>query len=338
MTKSERRKFREQCFERDNHTCVVPDCNADAVDAHHIIERSEWQNGGYIPQNGASVCEHHHKLAETNDIPPQAFWRWIGLDGITPDGMRTDVNKWGDEFKTPPHEELREYHKYPSTRHLPISHIGDDDDTYHKSIDEFLDTPLVATEKMDGSNAMLVKDTEEPVRSRRGRKAQHDSFDMLFQEYWNKNVYEQLPENLQVFGEWIYEKHSIHYGCDGCCDERNQGPPLENGYFQVFGVFDTDWNLWLSWNETKKWAEKLGFKTTNILFENKTFKNETELYDEMASIADELTPEREGFVIRSIYPFHYGQFGSNLGKFVRENHVQTDVHWKHQDQPRNELK
>ena len=34
-----RNEFREGVFARDNHTCVVPDCNKEAVDAHHIIER-----------------------------------------------------------------------------------------------------------------------------------------------------------------------------------------------------------------------------------------------------------------------------------------------------------
>ena len=331
-----RADFRQTVFERDDGQCLVPWCLRNAEDAHHIIERAEWDDGGYFPNNGASVCHKHHKAAEKNWIPPQAFWKWDNLDPVTPDEMDHDVNKWGEPFETPPWENLRDFHKYPSTRHLPFSYIGDDDDTAHKSVDCFLYQPLVVTEKMDGSNAMLVKDSEEPVRSRRGRKAEHQSFDQLHKLYWEKNVYEKLPEHLQVFGEWLYAKHSIHYGCDGCCDERNQGPALENGYFQVFGVFDTRHNLWLSWFETERWANKLGFDTTRVLLRNIHYDNRNQLYEELTTLANKLTPESEGFVVRSRYPFHYGQFPQRLGKFVRENHTQTETHWKHQQQTRNE--
>ena len=40
-----RDQFREGVFKRDNHKCVI--CRAPAVDAHHIIERRLWTDGGY---------------------------------------------------------------------------------------------------------------------------------------------------------------------------------------------------------------------------------------------------------------------------------------------------
>lgn len=323
-----REEFRNRVFRRDGFECLVPWCDEDAKDAHHIIERAEWDNGGYFPDNGASVCHKHHKAAEDNYIPPQAFWQWIDVVGPTPDGMSRDVDKWGEPLDTPPWEELRDFHKYPSSRHLPFSHVGDKDDTAHRQVDCFIDTPLVITEKVDGSNAMLVKDAEEPVRSRRGRKATHDSFDQLHKIYWERGVYEELPSWLQVFGEWAYAKHSIHYGCDGCCDERNQGEPLPD-HFLVFGVFDTRYNMWLSWDETEMWAEKLGFQTTPHIKETQ-YNNQNELYSDLTTIAGCMTPEKEGFVVRSRYPFHYGQFPQRLGKYVREDHVTTDEHWSHQ--------
>ncbi len=330
MTNQRRADFRQTCLERDGNTCVVPSCTADADDVHHIIERAEWADGGYIPENGASVCNHHHRLAEDDIIPPQAFWRWLDLDGVTPDGIGQNVDKWGASLETPPHNELRDYYKYPSSRHLPFSHMNDDDDTAHRHVEKFLNIPVVVTEKMDGSNAILVADADAPVRSRSASRADHDSFDLLFQQYWEQNVYGKLPENLQIHGEWIYAKHSIHYGCSGCCEDRNQAPPLENGYFQVFGVYDTNWHLWLSWEATKQWADKLGFETTPVLFSNTEFDHEGEFYDKLSTLADKLTPNREGFVVRNTYPFHYGQFSERLGKFVRRDHVQTSEHWSHQ--------
>lgn len=50
--------FRESVFARDKRTCVF--CECPAVDAHHIIKRRLWPDGGYYLDNGASVCEAHH--------------------------------------------------------------------------------------------------------------------------------------------------------------------------------------------------------------------------------------------------------------------------------------
>lgn len=349
-----RESFRQDCCERDDATCVIPWCGEEVTpnpdgpgEQHHIIERELWPDGGYISENGASVCNEHHRHAEANHIPPQAFWYWIGLEGVTPDGMPKDVNKWGEEFETPPWGELREFHKYPSTRHLlPLywqsdretakARIGDDD-TGLTSLETFLGIPLVCTGKMDGSNTLLVKDTDEPVRARNATQADHLSFDMLKKLYWDHNVYSKLPENLQVFGEWLYACHSIHYGCDGCHEDRNHGPPLED-YFQVFGVFDTEYNIWLSWDETKEWADELGFSTPPVFFENETFENEQELLDLVELGHDVVDQGHEGFVLRSRFPFHYGQFGQYLGKYVRPDHVNTDEHWRHQNNTQNVLR
>lgn len=58
-----RSAFREGVFQRDGYRCVV--CKAPAVDAHHIIERRLFSDGGYYLDNGASVCEEHHLAAES---------------------------------------------------------------------------------------------------------------------------------------------------------------------------------------------------------------------------------------------------------------------------------
>jgi len=155
-------------------------------------------------------------------------------------------------------------------------------------------------------------------------------------------VYETLPSNLQVFGEWLYAKHSIHYGCQ--CDElcEDVGPMLHD-YFQVFGIFDTDYNVWLSWPETEHWAEKLGFPTTPIVDEHTRDENS---YTDERKFVRHYTEEaerivdmgHEGIVIRSKFPFHYGEFGQRLGKYVRPNHVKTDEHWSHQSITPNELR
>ena len=58
-----RENFRNKVFTRDKNKCVF--CNiTDNLDAHHITDRNELTNGGYVLENGISLCEVHHKMAE----------------------------------------------------------------------------------------------------------------------------------------------------------------------------------------------------------------------------------------------------------------------------------
>lgn len=328
----ERHEFRQKALKRDNNTCIVPWCSEEADEVHHIIERSLWTDEGYYMGNAASVCNPHHKMAENNHIPPQAFWRWINENPVTPEDLSQDINKWGEEFETPPHQDLREYIKYPSTRHLPFSNWGDKDDTFFRTLDNFINKPLVILVKMDGGNATLVKDTDNPVRARNGKYAEHKSFDLLKKRYWDEDWFNRIPENLQVCGEWLYAKHSIHYGgtCEPECEDV--GPEL-NDYFQIFGVFDTKYNTWLSWPEVEKWSKKLGVPTVPVLKKSVSFTKTNVLWNELLKLSRETVNKgHEGIVVRSKAPYHYGQFSKNVGKYVRENHVKTgEKHWSKRD-------
>ena len=74
MSKAEkkliRKNFREACFKRDKFSCVMcPFTSAvlkDEVelDAHHITDRNLLPNGGYVKENGISLCEDCHLKAE----------------------------------------------------------------------------------------------------------------------------------------------------------------------------------------------------------------------------------------------------------------------------------
>ena len=61
-----RRRFRESVFERDNYTCVVcgrrwssvdMDLSLGRMNAHHIVDRHEFPDGGYVAENGVTVCD-----------------------------------------------------------------------------------------------------------------------------------------------------------------------------------------------------------------------------------------------------------------------------------------
>lgn len=78
--KQVRKNFRAAVFERDGYSCRAcgfessPE-RADAeLDAHHITDRNEMPNGGYVAENGISLCADCHQNAEAHHrgdpVPP----------------------------------------------------------------------------------------------------------------------------------------------------------------------------------------------------------------------------------------------------------------------------
>jgi len=92
-----RERFRKEVFKRDHYKCVV--CKETAVDAHHIIDRSLWPDGGYILDNGVSLCTDHHKEAEKNKISTEHLRQLAGIMYIAlPLGFdpTKKYDKWGN--------------------------------------------------------------------------------------------------------------------------------------------------------------------------------------------------------------------------------------------------
>ena len=64
MDKHQKRNlFREGVFERDSRKCRMCGAKGD-LDAHHITDRHEMPNGGYVLSNGISLCSDCHWKAE----------------------------------------------------------------------------------------------------------------------------------------------------------------------------------------------------------------------------------------------------------------------------------
>jgi hypothetical protein len=97
-----REAFEVAVFKRDKGRCVF--CGQAAVDAHHILERKLFADGGYRLNNGASVCEAHHWDCETTRIPVEEVRRACGIVDpqawIWPDGFERvgRLDKWGNRF------------------------------------------------------------------------------------------------------------------------------------------------------------------------------------------------------------------------------------------------
>jgi 5-methylcytosine-specific restriction endonuclease McrA len=81
-----RENFRTVVFARDHGKCVF--CEKPAVDAHHITDRSEMENGGYILENGISVCDEHHIMCEKFHITDGEEWHY----GFHPNDLYKKIN------------------------------------------------------------------------------------------------------------------------------------------------------------------------------------------------------------------------------------------------------
>jgi hypothetical protein len=75
-----REEFKRQVFGRTSGKCCVPGCECAAVDAHHIMDRKFWSDGGYYLTNGAALCSKHHLDAEQGRITPTECLNFMGIE------------------------------------------------------------------------------------------------------------------------------------------------------------------------------------------------------------------------------------------------------------------
>lgn len=87
-----RENFRTEVFKRDKNTCKV--CNTkhvdvEGLDSHHITDRSLMPNGGYVKENGISVCKDKcHMKVEEFHITDGVSW----VQGLHPDDLYKKIN------------------------------------------------------------------------------------------------------------------------------------------------------------------------------------------------------------------------------------------------------
>lgn len=331
-----RTQFREGVFARDNHTCVI--CQSQAQDAHHIMERRLWPDGGYYLDNGASLCGQCHILAEQTHLsceeirskanihnivlPPhlyrdQTYDKWGNI--INADGTRTKGELYYDPSVYKVLEDVRkqfqEYIKYPRTFHLPDSPGKTKDDRVMEDAYEFFkNKPVVITEKMDGENTTIYHDGYCHARSIDSKK--HPS------RSWIKNFASQvgygLPTGWRLCGENLWARHSIPYY------------NLED-YFLGFSLWDSV-NICQDWYTTCEWFELLNIKPVRALYIGEF--DLSWLYNHIKNMD---TNTSEGFVIRLYDAFRYSDFRRCVAKWVRPNHVQSSHNWMREEITKNTL-
>jgi ribosomal protein L37AE/L43A len=92
-----RAQFRDSSFKRDKYQCVgcgkkaTPNTAEEILDCHHITSRTEMPGGGYVKENGVSLCKGtngtscHEKaeevlqgIAEHPGFSPEELYKKIG--------------------------------------------------------------------------------------------------------------------------------------------------------------------------------------------------------------------------------------------------------------------
>ena len=212
--------------------------------------------------------------------------------------------------------------KYCRTLHLSWS-SGTSDDKIASSVDSLLNRKIVITEKLDGSNVCLEKGNCF-ARTHSG-PPNHPSFDAF--KSLHASIKHNIPENIQIFGEWCFAKHSIEY------------TELPH-YFLMFNVRDQKLQEWASWEEVELWAEMLGVPTVPVLFTGTVYseKHLEDLTNGFMKQPSCCSGEREGVVVRVYDSFNNEDFSKCVMKAVRPNHVVTSSHWTSQEIIKNKLK
>jgi hypothetical protein len=325
-----RDKFREGVFARDGKTCVV--CGAPGQDAHHIIERRLFPDGGYYLGNGATVCGPCHLQAEATLISVEDIRRLAGIaKKILPPGFYDDhvYDKWGNtvladgrrmkgelfedesvqKVLKPVLHLFSNLVKYPRTWHLPWSAGITDDDRVMTDLAGFHDhrgnpERVIVTRKMDGENSNLYRDHYH-ARSIDGRN--HYSRNWV-KNFWSQRAHD-IPEGWRICGENLNAVHSIRYS------------DLPS-WFMGFSVWNEK-NARLSWDDCLTWFELLDIVPVPVLYDGPFDERKIRaLYEEKRDWQD-----HEGYVVSVARSFSYGEFSKVVGKYVRSGHVMTTKHW-----------
>ena len=94
-----REEFKKAVFSRDKGCCVL--CSGTPVTAHHIMDRKLFPDGGYVVDNGASVCDPCHVLCERTIVGVHEVRNKAGITSVVmPPGLNPSrsFDKWGNEI------------------------------------------------------------------------------------------------------------------------------------------------------------------------------------------------------------------------------------------------
>jgi len=200
--------------------------------------------------------------------------------------------------------------KYPRSYHLYFSPGATSDDRIAISTDSLINTEIIITEKMDGSNTAIMN---KGVYGRSHGDYTQNAWDRPMWDLWNL-IKRDIDDGIYLFGENMYGIHSIEY-------------TKLKSYFYLFGIRSDD--VWLSWSTIEEYSYLLSIPTVPVLFKG-IVKSDSELrklVEDLSNQPSALGGLREGIVVRNANEFHNDNFSTNLMKWVRKDHVTTTIHW-----------
>ena len=192
--------------------------------------------------------------------------------------------------------------KYGRTFHLPISPGATSDDKVMPSLKGLIVDDLVVTEKMDGENTTIHRGGS---HARSPDSRYHPSRDWL--KAFAAGIASYLSEGERIVGENLYARHSVAY---------DALPSYFLGFAWIIGDEVQAWDLTLAR------SEKLGILPVPTLYRGPYRDG---LFDDLAKSLD--LSRQEGFVARAADAFPETAMPESVGKYVREGHVQSEVHW-----------
>lgn len=215
--------------------------------------------------------------------------------------------------------------KYLRTYHMPFSPgLGSDDKIMPINlINQLNDKNVILSEKIDGGNTCLKILFGVCARSH-SLPTDCETFNLIKNVHYYSKLHILNP-NYWYFGENTFAIHSIIY-------------TQLTDTFYLFNIYDTINNIWLSWDDVQKEALRCGFKTVPTIYSGKmlSLKELEKLTTSELKKDSFLGGEREGFVLRLADAFtESDDFFTNVMKYVRKNHVQTDEHWRKNWKPQH---
>jgi hypothetical protein len=312
-----------------------------AVDAHHLIDRSLFEDGGYYLDNGVSLCSEHHLQAERTTISCKDLRKLAGIvNVILPEHLDEDEewDHWANIvlptgarlrgelfFQENVQRALKDggvlgdflpYVKYPRTYHLPSSPNLQNDDRQHKNVDFFTNKEVICSIKMDGEATSMYPDY---IHARSINSGYHES--RTYISSLHGSIKHDIPKYFRICGENVYAKHSIYY------------QHLE-AYFYVFSIWN-EINEALNWDDTIEYVNLLGLTIVPVFY-REIFNLEKIHYLFTEYVKSSKDPV-EGYVIRISDKIPYHKFKISFAKYVRKDHVSTTKFWMNEPLIKNKL-
>ena len=209
------------------------------------------------------------------------------------------------------------YAKYPKTPYWPNSPAVGRKDAVHPDPSRFVDVPVVATEKLDGSNTLLH---EGSVYGRSVLTPSDAKWNAMVKKH---HAWKITEPDVFLYGEDIYGVHSIEYE-----------PVPESRTFHAFALRNRNGEF-ASFSDLCAYAYQKLIPVVPVLYKGK-FQSVSEIREfvELAHAERSvLGGNREGVVMRLARGFPAHEFSSNVCKSVRSGHVQTDEHWSRKWNP-----